>query len=108
MSFVNTRFTPATDDALVELNAVLSDRVFIVSNRLTLADLCLYAALSDAVVRCLPRLQPSGPTSCDRQAHRHQHPVQSIHHAQVLCSCSAHIQKRIYTNTSLSKAKTHV
>lgn len=52
MSFVNTRFTPATDDALVELNAVLSERVFIVNTRLTLADLCLYAALSDAVVRC--------------------------------------------------------
>eukprot|EP00892_Ulva_mutabilis_P002034 jgi/Ulvmu1/11831/UM080_0042.1 len=50
MSFVHTRFTPVTDEALVELNEVLAKRVFIVNNRLSLADICLYAALSDAVV----------------------------------------------------------
>lgn len=53
MSFVHTRFTPATDDALLELNDVLSKRVFIVNNHFSLADLCLYAALSDAVVRAI-------------------------------------------------------
>lgn len=51
MSFVHTRFTPVTDDALLELNDVLAKRVFIVNNRLSIADICLYAALSSAVVR---------------------------------------------------------
>ena len=69
MSFVHTRFSPATDDALLELNDVLSKRVFLVNNRLSLADICLYAALSDSAV-C--HSTPLGPG-----------PRQYIHHTYI-------------------------
>ena len=51
LSFVHTQLTPVMDNQLVDVNAWLAARTYLVGARPTLADIVLYAALSTAVVR---------------------------------------------------------
>ena len=51
LNFIHKRFTPVSDASLTELNAWLATRTFLCGHIMTLADLCMYAALSLEMVR---------------------------------------------------------